>query len=232
MHANRKLSGKHEALLAATACAKPPKGRKRWTLELLASEIVRLTDHAELSRETVRRRLEEDDLKLWLRDMWCIPHVDGTYVARLEDVLDLYAEAPDPQHRLRGLEENPAGVPWLSTTRRCSDDGYQFGDRSITVSRRSSPHWPWQLTWSRNGFSLCMTRLLTSLYRPLRGSSLEGIAGHGSEPGRRRLRIPTMPSGHTELEASTCSDLMPSTVLMRWRPGGVVSAGRFGSCHE
>jgi hypothetical protein len=27
------------------------------------------------------------------------------------------------------------------------------------------------------------------------------------------VRIPTMPSGHTELEASTCSDLMPSTVL-------------------
>jgi RNA-directed DNA polymerase len=46
------------------------------------------------------------------------------------------------------------------------------------------------------------------------------------------VRIPTMPSGHTEVEASTCSDLMPSTVLMRWRPGGVVSAGRFGSCHE
>ena len=46
------------------------------------------------------------------------------------------------------------------------------------------------------------------------------------------LRIPTMPPGHTEVEASTCSDLMPSTVLMRWRPGGVVSAGRFGSCHE
>ena len=27
------------------------------------------------------------------------------------------------------------------------------------------------------------------------------------------VRIPTMRSGHTELEASTCSDLMPSTVL-------------------
>jgi hypothetical protein len=27
------------------------------------------------------------------------------------------------------------------------------------------------------------------------------------------VRIPTMPSGHTELEASTCSNLMPSTVL-------------------
>jgi hypothetical protein len=27
------------------------------------------------------------------------------------------------------------------------------------------------------------------------------------------VRIPTMPSGHTELKASTRSDLMPSTVL-------------------
>ena len=37
----------------------------------------------------------------------------------------------------------------------------------------------------------------------------------GLLPGieRRPLRIPTMPSGHTELEASTCSDLMPSIVL-------------------
>jgi hypothetical protein len=26
--------------------------------------------------------------------MWCIPKVDGEYVARMEDVLDLYAEAP------------------------------------------------------------------------------------------------------------------------------------------
>ena len=25
-------------------------------------------------------------------DRWCIPQVDGTYVARMEDVLDLYAE--------------------------------------------------------------------------------------------------------------------------------------------
>jgi len=29
----------------------------------------------------------------------------------------------------------------------------------------------------------------------------------------RTVRIPTMPSGDTEREASTCSDLMPSTVL-------------------
>jgi transposase len=32
--AERKLTGKEEALLIATACSKPPLGRARWTLEL------------------------------------------------------------------------------------------------------------------------------------------------------------------------------------------------------
>jgi transposase len=93
----RKLWDKEEALLVATACSKPPQGRAHWTLELLAGELVRLTAHDSLSRETVCRRLAENDLKLWRKDMWCIPQVDGEYVARMEDVLDLYAEPPDPK---------------------------------------------------------------------------------------------------------------------------------------
>src|SRR5262249_29834834 len=63
--AARKLSGKETALLIATACSAPPEGRKRWTLDLLADAMVRLTGHEELSRETVRRRLAEGDLKPW-----------------------------------------------------------------------------------------------------------------------------------------------------------------------
>ena len=103
----RKLSSKEEALLVATACSPPPAGRARWTLELLAGEMVKLTEHAGLSRETVRRRLAENDLKPWRRDMWCIPEVDGTYVARMEDVLDLYAEAPDPKRPVVCFDESP-----------------------------------------------------------------------------------------------------------------------------
>lgn len=87
--AERKLTGKEEALLVATACANPPGGRARWTLELLADAMVKLTDHDSLSHETVRRRLAENGLKPWRRDMWCIPEVNGEYVARMEDVLDL-----------------------------------------------------------------------------------------------------------------------------------------------
>jgi transposase len=105
--ARRKLSGKEEALLVATACSKPPAGRSRWTLELLAGEMVKLTEHGELSRETVRRRLAENELKPWRRDMWCIPAVDGTYVARMEDVLDLYAEPPDPKRPVVCFDESP-----------------------------------------------------------------------------------------------------------------------------
>lgn len=105
--AERKLTGKQEALLVATACAKPPAGRKRWTLELLAGEMVKLTDHEELSRETVRRRLAENNLKPWRKDMWCIPEVDAEYVARMEDVLDLYNEAPDPKRPVVCFDESP-----------------------------------------------------------------------------------------------------------------------------
>jgi transposase len=105
--AARKLSGQEEALLVATACSSPPEGRARWTLELLAGEMLCLTEHHSLSRETVRRRLAENVLKPWREEMWCVPHIDHEYVARMEDVLDLYAEPPDPGSPVVCLDESP-----------------------------------------------------------------------------------------------------------------------------
>jgi hypothetical protein len=35
------------------------------------------------------------------------PKVDGEYVARMEDVLDLYAEAPDPDRPVVCFDESP-----------------------------------------------------------------------------------------------------------------------------
>src|SRR6266498_2441819 len=72
-----------------------------------SDELVRLTEHDSISRETVRRRLAENDLKPWRKDMWCIPQVDGEYVARMEDVLDLYAEPPDPKRPIVCFDESP-----------------------------------------------------------------------------------------------------------------------------
>jgi transposase len=103
----RKLTGREEATLIALACAKPPAGRARWTLELLSAELVQFTDHASVSRETIRRRLAENELKPWQRKMWCIPAVDAEFVARMEDVLDLYAECPPPTRPVICFDETP-----------------------------------------------------------------------------------------------------------------------------
>ncbi len=55
----------------------------------------------------MRRRLAENDLKPWRGDMWCIPKVDGEYVARMEDALDLYAQTPDPDQPVVCVDESP-----------------------------------------------------------------------------------------------------------------------------
>lgn len=102
----RKLSGGEEALLIATVCSKPPKGRARWTLELLAGEMIRLTEHPTISRDTIRRRLAENELKPWQKRMWCIPKVTPEFVARMEDLLDLYAEN-EPENPVVCFDETP-----------------------------------------------------------------------------------------------------------------------------
>lgn len=39
--------------------------------------------------------------------MWCVPQVDAAYVARMEDVLELYAEDPDPNLPVVCFDESP-----------------------------------------------------------------------------------------------------------------------------
>ena len=60
--------------------------------------------------------------------MWCIPQVDGEYVARMEDVLDLYAEASDPKRPVICFDESPTQLigevrlPSPRCERRAIDD--------------------------------------------------------------------------------------------------------------
>jgi len=55
----RKLDGRQEAKLIALACSKPPAGKARWTLRLLADEMVELEVVDALSHETVRQTLKK-----------------------------------------------------------------------------------------------------------------------------------------------------------------------------
>lgn len=55
----RRLDGAAEAHLVALACGRPPAGRERWTLRLLADELVRLEVVETVSYETVRQTFQQ-----------------------------------------------------------------------------------------------------------------------------------------------------------------------------
>lgn len=55
----RKLDGVQEAELVKLACSKPPKGRARWTLQLLADQLVERNVVASIGREAVRTTLQK-----------------------------------------------------------------------------------------------------------------------------------------------------------------------------
>lgn len=60
----RTLDGDGEAHLIALACQKPPEGRSRWTLRLLADRMVQLEHVEQVSYQTVRRTLKKMNLSL------------------------------------------------------------------------------------------------------------------------------------------------------------------------
>jgi transposase len=61
---SKKLDEKGEAILETLAHSKPPEGRKRWTLELLADQLVQLKVVDSISYETVRQELKKSGLSL------------------------------------------------------------------------------------------------------------------------------------------------------------------------
>lgn len=55
----RRLDDAAEARLIALACSAPPTGQERWTLRLLADELVGLEVVETVSHETIRRTFKQ-----------------------------------------------------------------------------------------------------------------------------------------------------------------------------
>jgi hypothetical protein len=53
------IDGRAEATLVAVCCSPPPAGRARWTLQLLADELVARRVVATVCKETVRKALKK-----------------------------------------------------------------------------------------------------------------------------------------------------------------------------
>lgn len=63
----RKITGDEEAHLIALYCGQAPEGHERWTLRLLADQMVELDVIASVSHETIRRTLKKMNLNLGKR---------------------------------------------------------------------------------------------------------------------------------------------------------------------
>jgi transposase len=104
---SRKLDGEQEARMVALACSSPPDGYARWSLRLLADWVVQLKIIDSISHETVRQVLDDNKLKPWLREEWCIPAANSAFVYHMEDVLDVYKRPVDPKRPLVCFDESP-----------------------------------------------------------------------------------------------------------------------------
>lgn len=58
----RKMDGEQEAHLVAITCSTPPEGSNRWTLKLLADQIVKLEHIDSVSESTIGRVLKKTNL--------------------------------------------------------------------------------------------------------------------------------------------------------------------------
>ena len=106
-----------------------------------------------------------------------IPQIDGEYVARMEDVLDLYAESPDPKRPVVCFDESPTQligevrepIPAKPGQRRRYDYEYKRNG-TVNLFVFLDAHRPWRkvkVTDSRTAvdFAACM-RDLTDVHYP------------------------------------------------------------------
>jgi len=107
----RKLDGEREAHLVALACTRPPEGKARWSLRLLAERMVELEHVDALSHETVRQTLKkraqaapEEDVVHPAEAIGGVRLPHGGCAGGLPP-----AERPEASGRVSGRDLHPAG---------------------------------------------------------------------------------------------------------------------------
>jgi DDE superfamily endonuclease/Homeodomain-like domain len=103
----KKIDGRVEAEIMATALSDPPRGRARWTLQMIADQVVELRVIPSISHESVRQTLKKKEVKHWLTKKWKIPpKASGDFAAQMEDVLEIYEKPYDEQHPVICFDES------------------------------------------------------------------------------------------------------------------------------
>ncbi len=112
----RTLDGKAEARLIALACSESPAGRVRWTLRLLADNLVELEIVDTVSTETVRRTLKKQTQMVVVRAVASL--YEAFEPERARRIIDRLEIHHTPKH---GSWLNMAEVELSVLARQCLD---------------------------------------------------------------------------------------------------------------
>ena len=190
----RKADGDFEAHLVALSCSKPPPGHARWSLRLLADRMMELQYVDGISHETVRRVLK-NELKPWKKRQWVIPPGGrGEFVARMEQVLDVYRRPCDPRYPVICMDESPRQLiretraPLPAGRGRAARYDYEYERRECVLGGGTpdrSTHGAGEGTTDQDGLGV-----LPPGQRPSLAPGGEDHARHGqSEHARIRLAL-------------------------------------------
>lgn len=102
---HKKTDGRIEAHIVAIACPEAPEDRGRWTLRLTADEPVRLGAAERTSDTAVMETLKKMNLSLGKRRNGASQNQGRSFVARMEDILDVYQRPYDPPRPVVCLDE-------------------------------------------------------------------------------------------------------------------------------
>jgi transposase len=96
--------------LVKIACERPDKlGRSlsQWDCRELADQLVRDGVVERIAADTVRRILENHQLKPWRHHLWLSPKVprDADFAARVQEICDLYTRKLEPHEVVLGVDE-------------------------------------------------------------------------------------------------------------------------------
>lgn len=96
--------------IIAMVCTDQPTGAARWTVRLIAEQVVKRELVPHVGRETIRAPLQRHDLKPWREKMWCLADLDAAYIANMEDPLALYESPYRAEEPVICLDEKPVSL--------------------------------------------------------------------------------------------------------------------------
>jgi len=160
--------GQGRSLVGGDRLRQAPKGPCPLDAQLLAGAIVKLTDHNSLSHETVGDAWRKMTSNPGAKTCGAFHRSNGEYVARMEDVLDLYAEAPDPKRPVVCFDESPVQLigevrqPIPARPGRFERYDYEYRrNGTVNLFVLLDVHRPWRkvkLTERASGKRLCQMR--------------------------------------------------------------------------